>query len=655
MKLTSTPASLSLSGLLALGLGLLHSQPNPEAEALAKTRSLMQSPTKFSFTVVGDTQDDGSTSGGVNDNIWPTMAADMNAHSPAFTLFCGDLVAGSGNLNTTIAEWNDWLTATSSLTATRYMVPGNHDMYPNAGGFNAWRNTFPWLPTSNSPAGEEGISYYFDVGNTRVISVTTDWENGGGLPNQSWLDSVLASSASFDHVFVFSHRPIMFSNSEPTGGSQGAFWQSMVQADVTGYFSGHWHRYQPDRITAGGTTWEVVIGTGGGSQHFEPTRPYQQIKGYLLVEVDGPISTATFYGDADGDGHYDDAMDSFVMKQPGPEPQGLVAEYTFEDGTAADTAVPPLGKNIDGALLKNASVGPGIEGDFGLQLDGDGDCVEAGAIGDYNLSINGDLTVSAFARYQSLSGGAWDNTLLCYGTADYYSEDEETNYSYWMSLKSNRTLVAWWEYGDGVNVLAESTLPAPVATGTDHHYCFVRDAQTMTVTFYVDGAQLGNQVAFTHLPTSGARGMLYIGADVAAYHASEAEWNGTIDSVRIHNRSLDADEVARLANPGPNLIVTNAIAGQVTTLSVDQCEPGGSVYFLYSLNGAGPLSTIYGIFDLSRPVQILPRATVNAQGESEISATLPPSASGVHVFAQAIEFPLIGDHDISNPLAVIVQ
>lgn len=655
MKRASHPASLGLSGLIALGLGLLHSDSNPEEEALAKTRSLMRSSTQFSFTVVGDTQDDGSTNGGVNDNIWPAMVQDMNAHSPAFTLICGDLVAGSGNMNTTIAEWEDWKQATSGLTSTRYMVPGNHDMYPKAGSFNAWRNAFPWLPTSNSPAGEEGISYYFDVGNTRVISVTTDWESGGGLPNQAWLDSVLASSTNFDHVFVFSHRPIMFSNSEPTGGSPGAFWQSMVQADVTGYFSGHWHRYQPDRITAGGKTWEVVIGTGGGSQHFEPIRPYQQVKGFLLVEVDGLTATATFYADADGDGRYDDAMDSFIMNRPGPEPQGLVAEYTFEDGAANDTALPPLGKGIDGALLKHASIGPGIEGDFGLHLDGNGDCVEAGAIGDYNLSINGDLTVSAFAEYQSLGPGAWDNTLLCYGTADYYSEDEETNYSYWMSLKSDRTLVAWWEYGDGVNVLAESTLPAPVAVGANHHYCFVRNAQSKTVTFYIDGQQLGDPVSFQHLPTSGARGMLYIGADVAAYHASEVEWNGVIDSVRIHNRALAAEEVARLANPGPNLIVTNAVAGQVATLKVDQCDPGGSVYFLYSITGSGPLATIYGLFNLSQPVQILPKASVNSQGEADITATLPPAASGLHVFTQAIEFPLTGDHDISNALGVVVQ
>ncbi len=646
---------LAPASLLAFSAGLFLPGESPERLALEQARSRLDSPSQFRFVVVGDTQDDGSTGGGINDQIWPVMAQDMNAHSPAFALFCGDLVSGSGSQTTTTAQWNDWKTATAGFTGTRYMTPGNHDMYPGSGAFSAWRSAFPWLPTGNSPAGEEGVSYFFDVGNTRVISIATDWESGGGLPNQAWLDGVLQSSSSFDHVFVFSHRPIMFSNSEPTGGSGGAFWQSMVQAGVTGYFSGHWHRYQPDRITAGGTTWEVVIGTGGGSQHFQPTRPYQQIKGYLLVEVDGATATATFYGDADQDGHYDDAMDSFVMKQAAPEPEGLVAEYGFEDGAATDTALPPLGKGIDGVLRNGATIGAGIEGDYGLVLDGNDAHVEAGAIGDYNLSINGDLTVSAFASYQSLAAGEWDNQLLCYGTADYYSEDEETNYSYWFSLKADRTLRAWWEYGDGQNVLVESTAPAPVSPGQAHHYAFTRDAATMQLRFYVDGVPLGSPVPFGNLPSSGARGMLYLGSDVVAYHGGETEWHGTLDGVRIHNRVLDAAEVARLANPGPNYLITNAVAGQVATLRATQCEPGGSVYFLYSLVGSGPTPTVYGRLDLSLPIQQLNRVTVDAQGDATLAAPVPPAAAGRTISSQAIEFPLAGSHDISNPLVFTVQ
>ncbi len=522
--------------------------PQNEAETLSLLQESSASTGVLRFVVAGDTQDNGSTGGGINSNVWPQMAHDMNAHSPAFALFPGDLVAGSTSSSVTLAEWAEWDAATAPLTAVRLMTPGNHDMY--GGTFNSWSSAFPWLPTSNSPGGEGGASYYVDVGNTRIISITTDFTNGGGAPNQNWLNSVLASSGSFDHVFVFSHRPIQFSSSEPTGGSGGALWQSMVQNGVAAYFSGHWHRYQPDRIGAGGDTWEVLIGTGGGWQGFEPTRPYQQVKGYLLVEIAGTEATATFYADGDGDGSYDDALDTFVIQQLSAEPTGLVAHYSFESNSAADDAPAPLGKGIDGDLKGNAFIGTGLVGQKGVHLDGN-DYVECGAIGDYNLSINGDLTVSIWAQYDTLGTGVWDNTMLCYGTADYYSEDEETNYSYWLSLLSDGTLRSFWEYENGVNVTTDSTVPASLSPGEAHHFALTRDASSMEVRFWVDGTQLGAPVGFNRLPTSGGRGMLYLGSDVVDYQTSSVEFDGVLDEVSIYNRVLTAAEIVELANPVP--------------------------------------------------------------------------------------------------------
>ena len=462
--------------------------PRSEEETLQRLSESAQAGETLRFVVVGDTQDDGTTGGGINDNIWPQMAYDMNALNPAFALYCGDLVSGTSSGAGTTNEWNEWKTATSPLWATRLMTPGNHDFY--GGTFASWRSAFPWLPTSNSPAGEAGGSYYVDVGGTRIISICTDFESGGYIPNQAWLDSVLATSGSFEHVFIFSHRPIQFSTAEWTGGSGGPFWQSMVQNDVTAYVSGHWHRYQPDQIGAGGDTWEVLIGTGGGWQGFEPLRPYQQVPGFFLVEVAGTEVTGTFYADGDGDGSYDDALDTFVISQAAPMPTGLVAEYSFEGGDAADMAPPPLGRGIDGILGGGASIGAGLDGALGLHLDGN-DFVECGALADYNLSLNNDLSIGLFAEFDSLESGSWDNVLLSYGTADYYSADEETNYSYWLSLQSDGRLVSFWEYENGSNVTLESTVVASVSAGEVHHYALTRDASAMQVRFYVDGVQLG--------------------------------------------------------------------------------------------------------------------------------------------------------------------
>ena len=550
MKTALRLLSMVLLVLVAYGTAAVtrFDHPQTEAETLALLEQSVDSSGVLRFVVVGDTQDNGSTGAGINSNVWPRMALDMNAHSPAFALFAGDLVSGSTSASVTLNEWTEWEAATSPLTAVRLMTPGNHDMY--GGTFNSWSSMFSWLPTSNSPSNEPGASYYVDVGNTRIISIATDYPSGGSLPNQGWLDSALASSGSFDHVFIFSHRPIQFSSVEPTGGSGGALWQSMVQNGVAAYFSGHWHRYQPDQIGAGGDTWEVIIGTGGGWQGFQPIRPYQQIKGFLLVEVDGTDATGTFYADEDGDGSYDDPLDSFVIQQAAPRPTGLVARYDFEDGTAADVALAPLGKGIDGTLEGDAFVGPGLVDQKGLHLDGD-DYVECGAIGDYNLSLNNDLTLSVWAQYTALATGEWDNVLLCYGTADYYTEDEETNYSYWLSILSDGSLRAFWEYENGTNVTLDSTAPAPVSPNEPHHYALTRDPSTMQVRFWVDGVQLGAPVSFDRLPTSGGRGMLYLGSDTVDYQADEVEFQGIIDEVRVYNRVLSSAEILELANPVP--------------------------------------------------------------------------------------------------------
>ena len=86
----------------------------------------------------------------------------------------------------------------------------------------------------------------------------------------------------------------------------------------------------------------------------------------------------------------------------------------------------------------------GIVGD-GVEFQSEG-YVEAGAIGDYNLAFKTDMTLSTFARVDSVPSGSWGGSLLTYGTADYYTEDEETNYSYWLSILSDGTLLAFWEY-----------------------------------------------------------------------------------------------------------------------------------------------------------------------------------------------------------------
>ncbi|MDP6932566.1 MAG: LamG domain-containing protein, partial [Myxococcota bacterium] len=347
--------------------------------------------------------------------------------------------------------------------------------------------------------------------------------------------------------FVTTHHPVTFSDENNLGGTGGDFWQLLVGYGTTGLFTGHWHRYQPSQPGAGGSTWETIIGTAGGWQGFEPIREYQQIPGFLLVEVDGGEAVATFYGDSDGDGNYDNPLDSYTMAWEGETPSGLRARYTFDDGTADDSADVELGGLIHGTLEGDASIVASEVSGKALSLDGDQDYVEAGSIGDYVLAIKEDLTLSLWAQPTTVVSDSWGSVLLSYATNDYYTEDEETNYSYWLSLLEDGSLLGFWEYGSGSNISVSSTETSTLLDGDWHHVAMVRDADAMEARFYVDGDLLGLPVAFDRLPTGGGRGMLYMGVDTR-YYLGSYDLGGTLDEICIFDQALDEDQIAGLAD-----------------------------------------------------------------------------------------------------------
>ena len=60
--------------------------------------------------------------------------------------------------------------------------------------------------------------------------------------------------------------------------------------------------------------------------------------GFLLVQINGQYVTAQFHGDADGDGYYEDVMDSFTIV-PEPAMRGLLAMglmESFAEGVSSD-------------------------------------------------------------------------------------------------------------------------------------------------------------------------------------------------------------------------------------------------------------------------------------------------------------------------------
>ena len=480
------------------------------------------------FGVVGDTQ-------GLQ--FVSQLTADMNTQSLDLAIYPGDLVGTGGS-----ASWDAWIARTNTANFDLYMVPGNHDL--PVGGDALWQSKFHWLPDSQTVGGKTGIDkmdYFFDVGNTRFISVTTDSQahGAGGQPAAlDWFSEVLndPSTHAKDHVFVYSHHPITFDQYDGTGGTYGDYWGAMVDsgAPVHGIFEGHWHQYQPGRPDPyNQQLWEVIVGTGNsGYSGF----PWQNKIGFTVVEVNGSEATAEFYGDSDGDGRYDNVLDTFQIASATPRPTGLVAAYDFLDAGANLSSAPhasPVGLQIDGGYRNGAQAVGGV-----LQLDGVNDFADASAINDYELAILTDLTIAVRASFDSLDPGSDANTLVSYtsNVAGYTNIDEIINQPYNLRLRDDLRLEFMWEYANRQAMTFVSTLPVAALPGEWHDYAVTRDANAGEVRFFVNDVQLGNVLTFdplAELPTGGQQGYLRLGAN---WITSESGFfDGSLAHVAIWN------------------------------------------------------------------------------------------------------------------------
>ncbi|MDP7062419.1 MAG: hypothetical protein QF489_05725, partial [Planctomycetota bacterium] len=78
---------------------------------------------------------------------------------------------------------------------------------------------------------------------------------------------------------------------------------------------------------------------------------------------------------------------------------------------------------------------------------------------------------------------------------------------------------------------------------------------------------------------------------------------------------------------------------------------GGGVLLGYSLTGAGPTMTPFGLADMSAPITTLPALTANATGVATLSTSVPSRASGFTVYTQGAD---LGTSTLTNSLAEVI-
>lgn len=171
---------------------------------------------------------------------------------------------------------------------------------------------------------------------------------------------------------------------------------------------------------------------------------------------------------------------------------------------------------------------------------------------------------------------------------------------------------------------------------------------------YVDVTSYTTSVGVAYTNGLTSSGTVYSNADMTL-----TTWYGTRDTgtagpftqsvftIRDWNGTIHYDTGAG----GPVLSTSGLVGGATTTLSVAGATPAGAVLIGYSLTGAGPTSTPFGMVDMSMPINQLPTLTADAAGLASMSTGVPGQASGFTVYMQAAD---LTTGTLTNSLAEVV-
>lgn len=209
--------------------------------------------------------------------------------------------------------------------------------------------------------------------------------------------------------------------------------------------------------------------------------------------------------------------------------QGLMAYYSFDDGTAKDDS----GNGNDG-VVHGAAVVEGVKGKA-LYFDGVDDYVK---IRDLVPYITNDWTLAAWVKAESFTdhregivGSGWDFHDWYLGVT---------------GKRENKSFVVW--VARGSEFLSPNTYSAtcgPISAGQWYFIAGVREGKTLKL--YVNGELKSVKTDTIWGKSEGYP--FYIARTNAGLDWYEGErFNGVIDEVRVYNRALSDEEIRALYN-----------------------------------------------------------------------------------------------------------
>jgi hypothetical protein len=196
--------------------------------------------------------------------------------------------------------------------------------------------------------------------------------------------------------------------------------------------------------------------------------------------------------------------------------QGLVAYYPF-DGDANDAS----GNNNNGTAVNSPTY---VAGQIGQAISFDGS--NGVAIG----------TSPSFTDSFSLSLWVKKNNTI-----------QSTVFSNYNGYGGNELSIRMDQWSTNLYSPAPNISTTPISDNYWHHMVVIRDSVSGSVTFYVEGVQVGIQTGPTGIISYGYNGYLVIGGK-KIYGTMTGSLTGLVDDVRIYNRALSASEVGQLYN-----------------------------------------------------------------------------------------------------------
>ncbi len=156
------------------------------------------------------------------------------------------------------------------------------------------------------------------------------------------------------------------------------------------------------------------------------------------------------------------------------------------------------------------------------------------------LYITDDLTISGWISLNTLIDDDYQNSIVTYGDTPFVPG---SYYSYGFYACANGGLSTYWAYGTPTRVdeLINSAPSTIDTSGTFYHAAMVRDTTAGVMRFYVDGVQIGNDIAYSALPELGENGYLMIGGNVGGF---DFNLKGVLDEFRISRRAVSDNWVA---------------------------------------------------------------------------------------------------------------